>query len=682
MYNEEENPIENDGQELTNSSSDQALNEEPVPEELDFSDTTKEGKINASNLTNMFNHFAPFVKKAKIIGFAILGIAVLLVVLVVAIDYDIRGTRFHPQYVDNYNFKCSSIYLTREKESYIEEQKAKGEYIPITNPELVDLDDEERFEYEEIILNNFLAGITWKENDDAQDVDNELVYQALAIIIRTKVVATMSSNCVVLEDYNPYNYQKLTGDEEKYSEIINAINNTQGLIIAKDDSPFDPKFDYFTYVRKREQSEAEGRFFIYYMRYINQENYQQQIPDDWVKDNVPLLLRKWVPFSTAKLEYFSLYGAKYLAEKEGIDYTVYRLLEYYYGKDISYMTISGLSVLNPGQLGFVGSTSGCMWWPVGSTETTSENGVLFAKGSPSATHITSTFGWRNAPTAGASDNHPAIDIGGGGVRHNIIAAASGTVIQVNTGCAEGNATCGGRLGNYVKIQHEDGTITRYGHLYSVNVSNGQTVAQGQVIGIMGTTGTSTGIHLDFQILVNGSPVNPLNYVSASNPRNNCSASLGGGGSIEIGGNNQQTICLSLKSNGFTPNMIGGVMANIKSESNFNPTAINKSSGASGICQWLGGRKKNLQSTYGANWTKLENQIEFLFFELNGSERSTLKVLNSNSNNSPEDLTNKFCYYFERPGVNAEEKRKVCNARASNYGTAANQLANYAKNNCS
>ncbi len=681
MYNEEENPIENDDQELTNSSSNQTLNEEPDSMEPDFSDAT-ENPNSGSELKKLMDHFFPFTKNIKIIFFVLIGLVIIIMLIALVImDYDLAGTRFHPQYVKQYDFKCSSIYLTREKESYIEEKKEKGEYTPVTNPEQVDLSDEERYEYEEIDLNSFIAGIAWKENNDAQDVNNELVYQALAIITRSKIVVTMSSNCVVLEDYNPYNYHKLKGDEEKYYEIINAVNNSQGLIITKDDKPFDPKFDKFTYVRKREQSEAAGRYFIYYMRYINQENYQQQIPADWVKENVPLLLRNWEPL-TAKLEYFSLYGAKYLAEKEGIDYTVYRLLEYYYGKDIGYLTISGLSVLNPSQLGFVGSTSGCMWWPVGSTATTSENGVQFAAGSPSATHITSTFGWRNAPTAGASDNHPAIDIGGGGVRHNIIAAASGTVIQVNTGCTEGNATCGGRLGNYVKIQHEDGTITRYGHLYSVNVSNGQTVAQGQVIGIMGTTGTSTGIHLDFQILVNGSPVNPLNYVSASNPRNNCSASLGGGGSIEIGGNNQQTICLSLKSNGFTPNMIGGVMANIKSESNFNPTAINKSSGASGICQWLGGRKKNLQSTYGANWTKLENQIEFLFFELNGSESSTLKVLNNNSNNSPEDLTDKFCYYFERPGVNAEEKRKVCNARASNYGTAANQLANYAKNNCS
>lgn len=56
-------------------------------------------------------------------------------------------------------------------------------------------------------------------------------------------------------------------------------------------------------------------------------------------------------------------------------------------------------------------------------------------------------------------------------------------------------------------------MTRYGHLSSISVSNGQSVSQGQVIAKSGNTGQSSGPHLHFEIWINGSTVNPLNYVN-------------------------------------------------------------------------------------------------------------------------------------------------------------------------
>lgn len=194
------------------------------------------------------------------------------------------------------------------------------------------------------------------------------------------------------------------------------------------------------------------------------------------------------------------------------------------------------------------SYSNKYWWPIGSVETTEENGVLFAKGDPETTTVTSTFGYRVID--GVGNGHSGVDIAGGsGLGNvNIIASKSGvviypaadTVIDWPTGWYDPthkshSTTCpvdangrsvGGGYGNYVIIQHSDGSTTVYGHLYenSITVRAGDTVSQGQVIGKMGSSGCSTGPHLHFEIRIGGTPVDPLQYISAEDPR-----PLSGGG---------------------------------------------------------------------------------------------------------------------------------------------------------
>ena len=72
--------------------------------------------------------------------------------------------------------------------------------------------------------------------------------------------------------------------------------------------------------------------------------------------------------------------------------------------------------------------------------------------------------------------------------------------------------CGGGYGNYVIIQHDGTYSTVYGHMQSLAVSEGDYVSAGQTIGYVGTTGFSTGYHLHFEIRVNGSRVDPMNYL--------------------------------------------------------------------------------------------------------------------------------------------------------------------------
>lgn len=116
--------------------------------------------------------------------------------------------------------------------------------------------------------------------------------------------------------------------------------------------------------------------------------------------------------------------------------------------------------------------------------------------------ITSEFGWRTHPIFGTARFHSGLDIGGD-YGMPIYAAASGTVIYAGWISGYGNA---------VIIDHGGGVTTLYGHNDSLNVSEGENVAQGQVIAICGSTGNSTGPHCHFEVRENGEPVSPYGYL--------------------------------------------------------------------------------------------------------------------------------------------------------------------------
>ena len=119
------------------------------------------------------------------------------------------------------------------------------------------------------------------------------------------------------------------------------------------------------------------------------------------------------------------------------------------------------------------------------------------------TKLTSAFGMRDAPTAGASTNHQGVDLAG----------PEGTPIYASRAGTVTTATFGKAAGNYVSINHGDGFSSVYMHMTHYVVSRGQKVSQGQVIGYMGSTGVSTGNHLHFGISYNGKYVNPANYIA-------------------------------------------------------------------------------------------------------------------------------------------------------------------------
>jgi murein DD-endopeptidase MepM/ murein hydrolase activator NlpD len=137
---------------------------------------------------------------------------------------------------------------------------------------------------------------------------------------------------------------------------------------------------------------------------------------------------------------------------------------------------------------YTGSTGSFLGWPV-----------------PGG-YVTSPFGYRTHPIYGYYSLHDGTDIGKG-CGAPLVAAASGRVISRTYSSVYGN-----RL--YVSVGTVNGknlTIV-YNHASGYNVGVGATVGRGQTIGYMGTTGWSTACHLHFTVLVNGQPVNPMNWM--------------------------------------------------------------------------------------------------------------------------------------------------------------------------
>ncbi|MEK6190601.1 MAG: M23 family metallopeptidase [Carnobacterium alterfunditum] len=130
-----------------------------------------------------------------------------------------------------------------------------------------------------------------------------------------------------------------------------------------------------------------------------------------------------------------------------------------------------------------------------------ENG--FAWPSSVTQRTTSQFGMRLHPVYKDMRLHAGTDIADVGVHGTpVLSAKDGTVVY---------AAPLSTYGNLVMIDHGDGVQTRYAHLSGFNVSQGDKVAQGQVVGYVGNTGIGTGSHLHFEIRIDGIPYNPLNF---------------------------------------------------------------------------------------------------------------------------------------------------------------------------
>lgn len=157
-------------------------------------------------------------------------------------------------------------------------------------------------------------------------------------------------------------------------------------------------------------------------------------------------------------------------------------------KDINDMLAASSSNSSSGGSGVQGDgvVHGSLTWPA-----------------PASRLITSKFGTRFHPVYKEYRTHTGVDIGAS-YGSNVLAANGGTVTT---------ATYSNSYGYYIVINHHNGMTTLYAHMSKLIASVGDTVSAGQVIGLVGSTGVSTGPHLHFEVSVNGTRVNPLDYFS-------------------------------------------------------------------------------------------------------------------------------------------------------------------------
>lgn len=320
------------------------------------------------------------------------------------------------------------------------------------------------------------------------------------------------------------------------------------------------------------------------------------------------------------------------------------------------------------------------WWPIGGSELTSDGaGKEYAFGEPTSIRVASFYGLRTHPVTGEENSfHKGIDIAGP-IGTHIIAARAGIVEQVVDNCISGgDDSCGGRYGNYIIISHGDGNYTLYAHIHenTITVSVGESVNQGQVIGKMGSSGRSTGSHLHFEIRIGSNSsngvVDPLTYISAENPRAAAFST-----NLVEGDTNQETLCRTLLSSGYSINGTIALMINAKAESGFNPIIdgdlIDGVYTSYGLFQWHDTRKNNLMTMFPGNYSNIDSQVSFLKYELENGYFNLYDNLVGGSL-AADTLSTNFCLEFERPA----NKERTCPDRTTNY---FNEMTSYVNNNC-
>ena len=338
----------------------------------------------------------------------------------------------------------------------------------------------------EVDFEDYIAGVVAGLGDGA---NNKEFYKAIAVMTRTYFLANADSDCQVSGNSSFMNYKDINVADDK-DIIKDAVSETTKIVLTdSDDELMDIGYGLACVINKDDKD--------YYIRYKDTEYQLVNISFDNTSIYKGKLNSLYNTVDKTSEKYddrscpidndnsdLSLIGALYLATNDNYDYQ--KILNYYFG-EIKEVKAEGV---------FEGNVVDGFINPV-----------------KNFTKCTSSFGCRIHPITGNYRSHGGIDIPVV-VGTPVYATKSGKVSAVRT---DVTGYLAGSYGNYVDIDHLDGTMTRYAHLKygGVMVSVGTSVNQGQAIALSGNTGGSTGPHLHYEVHVNGVAVDPYNYLDTS-----------------------------------------------------------------------------------------------------------------------------------------------------------------------
>lgn len=294
------------------------------------------------------------------------------------------------------------------------------------------------------------------ELDEAQRLEQEQLER-----YRTRVRA--------MEESGGYNILAIISQSDNFADLITAIDD-MGEIMESDRELEDE------YIAAREHTEEVKAEYEQTRTELgalqDQLRAEQQELEKDIEEAIDLILSLEDDLENRQAEYDAI-----MAAEDAANATIDKLVaELEAQRAAQNVTSSGGSA----------NASGSFLWPVASY-----------------VYVSSRFGLRIHPITGEEKNHTGLDI----------ASNQGTAVYASDGGTITLAGWNGGYGNCIMIDHGNGYVTLYGHLSSIAVSEGQSVNQGDTIGAVGSTGNSTGPHLHFEVIQNGSRIDPEQFFS-------------------------------------------------------------------------------------------------------------------------------------------------------------------------
>lgn len=352
----------------------------------------------------------------------------------------------------------------------------------------------------EILFEDYIAGVIAGEFGDS--ANNLEYYKAMSVAVRTYFMANYNnSTCTISGTEDGLNYMDVS-DSRASLLIKQAVDETKGLVFAAENEEISA-----SYYSKGCVVNKDSDFYIRYGSQTLEEFGIQKIPVEWdnnesaYKDELTKIYNnsnsngvdynvKECPVNTDDYG-MSTIGALYLITKN--NYTYEDVIKYYYGEYYEIMSIYKLTSGNAD--GYINPTEEIV--------------------------CSSPFGPREFN--GEIEEHSGIDIAINegspvyAVKDGIVSNIEKDVTAIND--------CDYSYGNFVMIQHDDGTATIYAHMRYSSIPDtlniGDTVSQGDEIGLVGSTGCSTGYHLHYEVRVNNIAVDPIDYLDLSEATGEC-----------------------------------------------------------------------------------------------------------------------------------------------------------------